>query len=140
MPEHANPHGNIHGGFIMKMADEAGAICAMRHAQRPVVTVAIDSMSFRSPVRVGQVLSMKAMVSAVGRTSVEVEVRVSAENPVTGELTHTNSARLVYVALDDDGKPHPVPPLLIETAEQRQVEAAAKARQQERLERLSILP
>jgi uncharacterized protein (TIGR00369 family) len=135
LPEHANALGNVHGGVIMKMVDEAGAICAMRHAQRPAVTVAIDSMTFRQPVHVGHLLSCRASVSYVGRSSIEVEVLVHAENPITGESTHTNSAYVVYVALSDDGKPCPVPQLLIETDDDRKAWEAARARQEHRLGR-----
>ena len=113
LPEHTNPMGNIHGGVIMKLADEAAALCAVRHAQRQVVTVAIDSMTFLSPVRVGNVLTLKASLNWVGRSSLEAGVRVLAENPLTGELTHTNSAYLVYVALDENGRPTEVPPLIL---------------------------
>lgn len=134
MPEHANALGNVHGGLIMKMVDESGGICAMRHAQRPCATVAMDSMTFHSPVHVGELLSCEANVSYVGRTSVEVRVRVQAENPISGETTHTNSANVVYVALDDDGIPCPVPRLILETEEQKRAFAEAKARQAARLE------
>jgi uncharacterized protein (TIGR00369 family) len=134
MPEHANPLGNVHGGFIMKMVDEAGALVALRHAQRPVVTVAIDSMIFHSPVRVGEVVSLHGRLNYVGRTSMEVGVEVIAENPLTGRRTHTNSAYVVYVALDDEGHPTEVPRLLLETEEQRQRWERAKARQARRLQ------
>jgi len=134
LPEHANALGNVHGGLIMKMVDESGGICAMRHAQRPCVTVAMDSMTFHSPVHVGELLSCESNVSYVGRTSVEVRVRVQAENPITGETTHTNSANLVYVALDDEGHPCPVPRLVLETDEERQAFADAEARQRSRLQ------
>jgi uncharacterized protein (TIGR00369 family) len=133
LPEHANPYGNVHGGVIMKMIDEAGAICAMRHARRPCVTVAIDSMTFLSPVHLGELLCCTAEVAYVGRTSMEVEVRVAAENPLTGNVTHTNGAFIVYVALDDAGAPHPIPPLVLETEAERQREAHARERQRHRL-------
>src|SRR5712692_4182666 len=105
LPADANPLGNVHGGIIMKMVDEAGGLCAIRHARRAVVTVAIDSMTFLSPVRVGNLLTMHASVNWVGKSSIEVGVRVEAENPLTGDITHTNSAYAVYVALDDSGRP-----------------------------------
>jgi uncharacterized protein (TIGR00369 family) len=133
LPEHANAFGKVHGGLIMKMVDEAGGICAMRHAQRVCVTLAIDSMQFLSPVRVGELLSCVASVNYVGRTSVEVGVRVHAENPITGELTHTNSAYLVYVAIDDDEKPVEVPRLELETDEERRRWSDGEARQRRRL-------
>lgn len=119
LPADANPLGNVHGGHIMKLVDEAGGLCAMRHARRPTVTVAVDSMTFHSPVRVGNLLTLHASLNWVGRSSIEVGVRVEAENPVTGEITHTNSAYAVYVALDDEGRPTTVPPLALETDEER---------------------
>ncbi len=135
LPAHANPLGNVHGGIIMKLVDEAGGLCAMRHAQRPAVTIAIDSMTFHSPVHVGNLLTLKASIHYVGNTSMDVGVRVTAENPITGEQTHTNSARLVYVALDDNGRATKVPGLILETDTQRRRWDAAKARQAERLRR-----
>jgi uncharacterized protein (TIGR00369 family) len=118
-PEHANSQGNVHGGWIMKLVDEAGALACMRHAQRRVVTVAVDRMIFRQPIRIGDLVTLSAEVSYVGNTSMEAEVQVTAENPVTGECTHTNTAYLVYVALDDERKPARVPPLIPETDAQR---------------------
>lgn len=135
LPEHSNGFGQVHGGLIMKLVDEAGAIAAMRHAQRPCVTVAMDSMTFHSPVRIGQLLSCRAQLCYAGRTSLEVAVTVHAEEILTGLTTHTNSAHVVYVALDDDGRPAEVPPLRMETAEDREAFAAAHLRQCARLER-----
>jgi acyl-CoA hydrolase len=132
-PGHANNLGNVHGGWIMKLVDEAGALACMRHAQRRVVTVAIDSMVFRQPIRIGDLVILNAELAYTGRTSMEAEVQVLAENPVTGERTHTNTAYLVYVGLDDDGNPVPVPPLLTETEEEKARAMQAKARQQHRL-------
>lgn len=134
LPEHANAYGNVHGGLIMKMVDEAGGIAAMRHAGRPCVTVAIDSMTFHSPVHVGELLCCEATVDWVGRSSLEVRVHVHAENPVTGQITHTNSAYLVYVAIDEEGKPCEVPPLALETDEERRLFEAAAERRKRRLE------
>jgi uncharacterized protein (TIGR00369 family) len=135
LPEHANPLGNVHGGVIMKMVDEAGALCAMRHAQRPVVTVAIDSMTFHSPVQVGNVVTLQASLNYVGTSSMEVGVRVTAENPLSGQRTHTNTAFLVYVALDDQGRPTKVPRLILETETEKRRWEEAKARQAYRLQR-----
>jgi len=132
-PEHANLLGNVHGGWIMKLVDEAGALASMRHAQRKVVTVAIDSMVFRQPIRIGDLIILNAEVTYTGRTSLEAEVQVQAENPITGERMHTNTAYLVYVALDDYGRPTTVPPLEAETEEDKQKMARAKARQERRL-------
>ena len=132
-PEHANNLGNVHGGWIMKLVDEAGALACMRHSQRRVVTVAVDSLVFREPIRIGDLVVLNAEVSYTGRTSMEVEVQVLAENPITGERTHTNTAYLVYVALDEQGHSVPVPALKAETeAEKRRLEEA-KERQVRRL-------
>ena len=134
-PEHANLLGNVHGGWIMKLVDEAGALACMRHAQKKVVTVAIDSMTFREPIRIGDLIILNAEVSYTGRTSMEAEVQVLAENPVTGERTHTNTAYLVYVALDDEGKPTPVPQLKAETDDEKRKMTDALERQERRLQK-----
>lgn len=131
--EHANLLGNVHGGWVMKLADEAGALACMRHAQKKVVTVAIDSMTFRQPIKLGDLVILSAEVTYTGRTSMEVEVQVIAENPLTGERTHTNTAYLVYVALDDEGRPTSVPPLQAENEEEEQRMEQARARQARRL-------
>jgi uncharacterized protein (TIGR00369 family) len=133
-PEHANLLGNVHGGWIMKLADEAGALSCMRHAQKKVVTVAIDSMTFRQPIRLGDLVILNAEVTYTGRTSMETTVEVLAENPLTGERTHTNTAYLVYVALDDAGRPTSVPALIAETEEDKQKMEQARARQERRLQ------
>jgi uncharacterized protein (TIGR00369 family) len=133
LPEHANPYGNVHGGVLLKMIDEAGAIAAMRHAHRPCVTVAVDSMEFHSPVHVGELITCSAHVSWVGTSSMELEIEVHAENPMTGRLTHTNSAYVVYVAIDAAGQPTQVPPLLLETAEDQLRWETARERQAHRV-------
>src|SRR6266496_1668270 len=133
-PEHANLLGNVHGGWIMKLADEAGALSCMRHAQKKVVTVAIDSMTFRQPIKLGDLVILNSEVTYTGHTSMEAEVQVLAENPLTGERTHTNTAYLVYVALDDEGRPTSVPPVKAETEEEKQRMEQAKERQERRLE------
>ena len=132
-PEHANLLGNVHGGWIMKLVDEADALACMRHAQRKVVTVAIDSMVFRQPIRLGDLVIINAEVSYAGSTSMEAEVQVLAENPLTGEQTHTNTAYLVYVALDDVGRPTSVPRLQAETEEEKLRLQRAEERQAHRL-------
>jgi uncharacterized protein (TIGR00369 family) len=134
-PEHANNLGNVHGGWIMKLVDECGALACMRHAQRRVVTVAVDSMTFRQPIKIGDLVILTAEVTYTGRTSMEAEVHVEAENPVTGVKSHTNNAYLVYVALDDNGQPVSIPPLLAETTEEQQRLDAAKQRQALRLKK-----
>jgi acyl-CoA hydrolase len=132
-PEHANILGNVHGGWIMKLVDEAGALACMRHAQRRVVTVAVDSLVFREPIKIGDLIILNAEVTYTGRTSMEVEVQVVAENPITGERTHTNTAYLVFVGLDDEGYPTTIPPLIIETEEEKQRMEQAKKRQAHRI-------
>lgn len=133
MPEHANHLGNVHGGVIMKLADEAAAIAAMRHAQRPAVTVAVDSMTFKQPVHVGDLLTIQAHVSYTHKSSMEISVHVTAEDPVTGVTTHTNSAYLVFVALGPDGRSAPVAPLALSTDEERKQYAEGQMRQERRL-------
>lgn len=118
-PAQANVLGNVHGGLIMKLCDEAGGMAAIKHARRPVVTVAVDSMSFHSPVHIGNLVTVKAEVTWVGRTSMETRTVVTAEDVITGEVTHTNTAYFVYVALDENGRPVPVPPLMCETEEDK---------------------
>ncbi|HKZ44239.1 MAG TPA: acyl-CoA thioesterase [Anaerolineales bacterium] len=132
-PDHANNLGNVHGGWIMKLVDEVGALACMRHARHRVVTVAIDQMTFRQPIRIGDLVTLDAEVTYAGRTSMEVEVLVTAENPITGEYTHTNKAYLVYVALDDNQKPVEVPRLEITTPEEKSRMEAAIMRQKHRL-------
>jgi uncharacterized protein (TIGR00369 family) len=138
LPQHTNPLGSVHGGEIMRLVDETGGLCAIRHAQRPVVTLAIDSMTFHSPVQVGNLVSFHASLNWVGRSSMEVGVRVVAENVITGEQTHTNTAYLVYVALGEDGRPTEVPRLILETDEERRRWAEAEVRQQRRLEKQQV--
>jgi len=133
LPHHANALGHVHGGVIMRMVDETAAIAAMRHAQRPCVTVAIDSMTFRERVEVGALVSCTAMVNYVGRTSMEVGVKVSAENPITGVTTHTNSAYLVFVALGEDDRPCAVPELSLDSDDDRRRFEEGQERQQYRL-------
>lgn len=132
-PEHANPQGNVHGGWIMKLVDEAGALASMRHARQRTVTVAIDQMTFHKPIRIGDLVILDAEVTFTGQTSMEVEVNVVAENPITGERTYTNTAYLVFVALDENDKPSPVPPLIAETLDERARMQAACERQRRRL-------
>jgi uncharacterized protein (TIGR00369 family) len=129
-PQDANPQGNVHGGIIMKMADEAGALAAMRHARIPVVTVAIDSMTFVEPIYVGDLVQCNAELTYAGRTSMEVRVEVKAENPLNGISRTTNVAYMVYVALDPSGRPTSVPQLEYETELERTRALEAQERQQ----------
>jgi len=137
LPSDANTTGNVHGGTIMKLVDTVGGVVAMRHCRQRVVTARMDEMSFLHPVFVGDLVTLKASVNDVGRTSMEVGVRVEAENLRTGKVVHTASAHLVYVALDPEGRPAEVPPLMAETEDERRRMAAAKLRRlrRERRER-----
>jgi acyl-CoA hydrolase len=135
MPEHANPLGNVHGGVIMKLMDEAAGLCAARHARRPTVTVAVDSLTFLEPIHIGELVTFDAHLTFVGRTSMEVEVCVEAEEILTGKRRLTNRAYVVYVALGDDGRPTEVPSLVLETDEQRDLWEQAKQRRAVRLAR-----
>ena len=114
LPQDANPAGNVHGGVILKYIDTAAGTVAMRHGRTNAVTASIDRMDFLRPVFVGELVTIKASLNYVGTTSMEVGVRVEAENLLTGEVRYTNSAYLTFVALDKDGKPTKVPPLVLE--------------------------
>tara|TARA_Y100000590_G_scaffold288638_1_gene324991 strand:+ start:9327 stop:9857 length:531 start_codon:yes stop_codon:yes gene_type:complete len=133
LPEHANPLGNVHGGVIMKLADEAGSLAAMRHAGRHTVTVFVESMTFNEPVEVGALLHLNAKLSWVGRSSIEVLVKADAENPLTGDVVATNSAFFVYVALDKKGVPTLVPRLVCENEQQKELMADGEKRKSARL-------
>jgi acyl-CoA hydrolase len=129
----ANTLGNVHGGLIMKFCDEAGGMAAAKHSRHPVVTVTVDSMHFHSPVRIGDLLTVTAEVTWVGRTSMETRVYATAENVLTGEVTHTNTAFFVYVALDQHGRPTGAPPLIPKTETEKRRFAEAQERRKERL-------
>jgi acyl-CoA hydrolase len=131
----ANLMGNVHGGVIMRLVDNAGGYAAMKHCGGPVVTVAMDEMTFLEPVYLGDIVTVKAMVNEAFRTSMEVGVRVEAESMGTGRRVHTSSAYLVYVAMDTDGKPRQVAPVVAETAEQQRRQREASLRRQARLAR-----
>jgi acyl-CoA hydrolase len=136
----ANTAGNVHGGTVMKLCDEAAALAAIKHSRQRVVTAAMDRMAFLYPIRIGELVTLSASVNAAWRTSMEVGVRVEAENPLTGECRHTNTAYLTMVALDDDGKPAPVPHVIAETpTEQRRLREAELRRANRLAEREQIL-
>ncbi len=135
-PHFANLMGSVHGGWIMKLVDEAGALSAMRHAQSQVVTVAIDQMSFHSAIRIGDLVTLEAEVTYVGNSSLETRVQVNAEDPRTGHRTHTNTAYLVYVALDSSGEPIRVPRLQAETEAEKRRMDRGEERQANRLARM----
>jgi len=129
----ANVAGNVHGGVIMRLADTAAALAAIRHAEGLCVTVSVDEISFLEPVHVGDVVQLRASVNDVGTTSLECGVRVEAENPISGRSVHAATAYFVFVALDGDGRPRPVPPLEIETEIERRRQRAAKLRRDARM-------
>lgn len=133
LPAYANFMGAIHGGIILKLIDEAAGCCAYRFARTRVVTAAIDRTSFRFPVQIGNLVVFKASVNWAGHTSMEIGVRVEAEDLNTGAFLHTNSAYLVYVALGDDGRPTTVPPLVVEGEVEKRRWAAANERRRVRL-------
>jgi len=132
-PPDANTAGNVHGGVIMQRIDEVGTIVAMRHSQRIVVTASVDKIDFIKPVFIGDVVTFKASLNFVGRTSMEVGVRVESENPITGIVRHNASAFLTYVALDKNGTPTEVPPLILETDDDRKRNKQAHERRELRL-------
>jgi acyl-CoA hydrolase len=139
-PPDANSVGNVHGGTVMKLCDEAAGLVAIKHSRCRVVTVAIDRMTFIVPILVGELVTFSASVNAAWRTSMEVGVRVKAERPRTGELRHTNSAYLTMVAVDEEGRPTPVPPLIAESAnEQRRMREAEIRRANRLAERAEIM-
>ena len=135
LPSDANPWGNVHGGEIMKLIDSCAGAAAQRHARSRVVTARIDELSFVAPVVVGDLVTARASVNEVGRTSMEVGVRVDAENTLTGKVVHVASAYLVFVAIDERGRAIPVPPLLPETDDEKRRMAAARARRELRAKR-----
>ena len=135
LPNDTNQLGNLLGGRLMHLVDIAAAIAAAKHSSRVCVTASVDEMNFLGPVKLGQVVRLYASVNRAFTTSMEVGVKVTAENPITGELTHTNSAYLVYVALDENGKPSSVPELVLETDEELRRFEEAKERQAHRLSR-----
>lgn len=129
MPHHANIMGNVFGGHLLSLVDRVAAVAAIRHSHRPCVTVSVDKVNFREPIRVGELVTAFARVNFAGRTSMEIGVKVVAENVMTGEQRHTNSCYLTYVALDDAGEPTPVPPVEPETPdEKRRYDRAAQRR------------
>lgn len=132
-PEHANPAGNVHGGVIMHYVDTAAGVAAIRHSRKNSVTASIDRLDFHFPVYVGDLLILKASLNMVGRTSMEVGVRVEAENLLTGEIRHTASAYLTFVALNAEGKPADVPGLKLETPEDVRRNCEAETRKSLRL-------
>jgi len=134
MPADENVRGHVFGGAILAMLDKTAAVCAMRHARTACVTVSVDRVDFREPIMVGELVIMKASVNWVGRTSIEIGVRVEAENLLTGVRRHTNSCYTTFVAIDHEGRPCEVPALIRETEEEERRWTAAAERRRRRLE------
>jgi acyl-CoA hydrolase len=135
LPADANSQGNVHGGTLMKLADTAGGTCATRHTRRPVVTVVMDSMSFEQPVYVGNLVLVRARVTWTGRTSLETEVTIDAEDVLSGEVRRISTSYFVYVAIDEHGRPVSVRPLPVATEEERRLWHEAEDRRAVRLVR-----
>lgn len=134
MPEDANLLGHVFGGVVMALMDKTAVVCAMRHARRQCVTVSVDRIDFREPIHVGELVVLKASVNFAGRTSMEVGVRIEAEDLRTGARRHTNSCYLTFVAIDEAGRPVEVPDVAPESDDERRRWEAARARRARRLE------
>jgi acyl-CoA hydrolase len=134
-PQSQNVAGTLFGGVLLGFIDRAAAFCAMKHAGRPVVTKSFDEVEFNEPIYIGELVIAHASVNFTGTTSMEVGVRVMAQNPVTGQERHTNTCFCTFVALGDDGRPTAVPPLLPETAEEKRRFADGRRRREQRLAR-----
>lgn len=134
MPQHANTLGHVFGGVVMSMMDITAAVSAMRHARMTCVTASVDRVDFREPIHIGDLVIMKSSVNYVGRTSMEVGVRVETENLLDGIRRHTNSCYLTFVAVDRNGRPVPIPALTPETPDEKRRYNAAQERRRRRLE------
>jgi uncharacterized protein (TIGR00369 family) len=137
--EHSNNAGFVHGGTIMRLVDTAAGIAAVRHARRRVVTAAMDDMSFLAPVYIGDLVTVQAMVNDAHRTSMEIGVRVEVETVPTGEHRYVASAHLVFVGLDEQGRPAAVPAVIAETDDEKRRQAQARIRREQRLVRKQAL-
>ncbi len=133
LPNDANTHGNILGGKVMHLMDLAGAIATFRHCRMPVVTISVDSLRFLHPIKVGQLVLLEANMTRAFTTSMEVEVQVFSEDPLSGNRIKTSTAFLTFVALDKDGRPTPISPLIPETEEEKDRYRAALRRRRRRL-------
>lgn len=129
MPQHANLMGNVFGGVILSLVDRVAAVCAIRHSRHQCVTVSVDKVDFKEPIHVGELVTAYGRVNFAGHTSMEVGVKLISENVLTGEKRHTNSCYVTYVALDENGQPTPVPPIVPQTPEEkRRYERASQRR------------
>lgn len=136
MPHMANVLGNVHGGVLLGMMDRVAAVAAIRHARRTCVTVSVDGVAFREPIHLGELVTMYASVNYAHRTSIEVGVRVEAENLISGVKRHTNSCYLTFVAIDENGRPVEVPHVIPETDEERVRFEEAEQRRAERISKV----
>lgn len=134
MPMDENVLGHVFGGTVLSLIDKTAAVCAMRHARTSAVTVSLDKVDFREPIRVGELVHVMASVNWTGRSSMEIGVRVEAENILTGLRRHTNSCYVTFVAIDREGRPTEVPAVVCETDEEKRRNRAAAARRERRLE------
>lgn len=132
MPGDVNNLGNVFGGVVLSMVDRAAAVTAMRHARQPCVTVSIDQVDFKEPIYTGEFVTCSARVNYVGRTSMEIGVRVVAEHPITGRRRNTNDCFLTFVAIDENSRPAPVPGLELITDEDRERFEDGKRRRENR--------
>ncbi len=132
-PQDANPAGNVHGGFIMKLIDTAAGAAAIKHSRSNCVSASVDRLDFHNPVYIGDLVTLRASVTYAGKSSMEVGVRVESQNLMTGQTRHTVSAYMTLVALDKSGKPTAVPPLILETPDEQRRNREAQARREARL-------
>jgi uncharacterized protein (TIGR00369 family) len=133
LPQDTNPAGNVHGGVVMKHIDNAAVAVAIRHTRNNAVTASIDRLDFHKPVFLGNILTLRASINLVGKTSMEVGVRAESEDPYSGKVSHTASAYLTIVTLDENGRPKEIPPLILETGDEIRRNNAARARRKARL-------
>ncbi len=138
MPGDTNVLGTVFGGKVMQWIDIAGAVSAMRHVRRPVVTASFDRVDFHAPARIGHFLILKAQVNYTGKTSLEVEVTVNAEDPMTGDRFLTTNALITFVAIDQNSKPVPVPPVIPETEDEKKRFEDGKRRREERIKNKTV--
>lgn len=139
-PNHVNNNGTLYGGVLLDWIDSVAGIVAKRHSRSAVVTASIDSLSFLNPIKQRDIVILESWINYVGRSSMEIEVRVTSENPISGEKSKTCRAFLTYVAMDEDGKPKEAPNLELTTEEERQRYKAAQERRDERLRRRDLEP
>lgn len=138
MPLHANHYGSVHGGTILKLADEAAFVAATKHARKNVVAVSMDHMEFKHPVNIGDLLTLTASIFHVGKTSMDVEVKIQAEKIKEGKKANIGAAYLTMVALDEKGKPTKVPGLILKTKEEIKKNKEIRLRRERRIARLKI--